>query len=130
MTELKLFASQSVRTLFGEERQVIEFKISNLEGRFALNSEDYTIRVRVDIDIFESFASQLSKNGKIVLAYFTSDSFDSLTSTSGSVYLLNGNRVVHEFENFDFTSDINSLSSLYALIGAPLGDNAWLSSVS
>jgi hypothetical protein len=129
MATYKLYATEIVERLNGSDRQVIMFKITADNARFPLNSQDYSVTVLGDSEYISSFSSHLSKNGEVVIAYFTSDAFTSITSNQVTVVLLLGVSTFHVFENFDLSTDIASLNALFASLGAPQGDNAWLSTL-
>jgi hypothetical protein len=102
--------------------------ITNIDNTFDYYSEHPFVSVFDGATYVNSFLTRVSRDKKQLVGVFTSDAFSGLSTP---VTISFGYAVeISSFSSVDINATIQGLSPFSASLGAPLGDAAWLASIS
>ncbi|MBK7129059.1 MAG: hypothetical protein IPM74_03640 [Crocinitomicaceae bacterium] len=122
-------AARKVQLIDDTMYEVVQVNVKKVNGKFLLTSKDLFVRVFNINNNVTGFINQFSGNHKEIVAYFTTDAFDTINSNVTIEFGLHP-LTIDKFENIDINSVITPLSPADASLGAPQADNAWLNSLS
>jgi len=128
MADFSLTIKEFVEDFNLDSRQIIIVSIINNTSKFEHYSEPPFVTISDGNTSVDSFLAPISDNKQEFLGFFTSDA---LMGLSGNVTVSFGYGFdpVHEFPDINLSTTIQPLDPLLALLGAPLGDSVWLTTI-